>query len=602
MPTNISLPSLSVIDVNVPEVSELVCEFKYNYYTVDERTTVFDKKLPAEKVPRYVFVKWQPARLSGNDAVAGSGVVNTPGAIQRNVDKIISETEYANPDYLSHTFSDISAIEQASADMESYSRITNSAAESVSAMGQEQVAELVSAADVDDLPFVERMPSFQKTFSKLSNLPKSSLGLQIISPEKKATDDAEFLKSVIDSTSLNVKINKKVTIDIFRNSIVAEKNANLQSLKQVYADAKKFVKNRNKTLIDPVSIRKDAYTNADRSSFKIVGYIVQRYEITPGGLEKESTFYVDGGAQCTLFDQTVLYGKTYFYSIKTVLSLKILAYAYDEETPVLAELYIASRPVTSAVECFEYVPPPEPEFMSFIFDYTKRNMLMLWEAPTNSQQDIKQYQVFRRKSIKEPFELIAQYCFDKSDPGPGGQRYTTGEVVDGNSTTVPPEYAYLLHYSDVPVLVHRDEDFVVDEEFHESSEYIYAVCSVDAHGMVSNYSTQYHVTFDPFKNRVVSRVISDPGAPKPYPNMKLRLDAFKDALRISGEGTRRLSLSFSPEYFKLSGKYDEVFDVVETKRPTRPDEPYYLLQMINVDNQKYATVKIVVDDPEELTK
>lgn len=601
MPSHMSNPSLSVLELNVPEPTNFKCDFTYNYYTADERTTEFIKNLPAEKLPRYIFIKWDPAKVSLNDSTEGSFAPAIPGNLLRNADKIVSENDYANPDYFFHTFSDISSIEQGAVDVENYSRISDSSAESVSVMGKEQSEELIRAGKVEDLEYSQRIPSFQQAFSALTNLPKSSLGMRILDSNGTISDEDGFLKTVLDNVSLGVKINKKVMIDVFRGSLLSTKGSNLSIFKEMHEESKGFVKNKNKTLIDPVSV-KNAYTKADRKSVKILGYLIQRYEVTPSGLEKEKTFYIDGGAQSTFLDQTVLYGKEYFYSIKTVASVSILAYAYDEITPILAELYVSSKPITSSVETFEYVPPPEPEFIKFIFDYTKRNLLILWEAPTNHQGDIKQYQVFRRKSIKDPFELIAQYCFDKSDPGKNGKRYTTGELIDGNSESVPKEYAYLVHQSDVPVLVHRDEDFTVDEEFYESSEYIYAICSIDAHGMVSNYSTQYYVTFDPYKNRIMSRVISDPGAPKPYPNMKLKMDAFKDAIRFSGTAERRMNITFTPEYFKVSDDRAAIHQVIEANYPGRKDDAYYLFQMINLDNQKLETVKIKIDDPIGLTK
>ena len=73
--------------------------------------------------------------------------------------------------------------------------------------------------------------------------------------------------------------------------------------------------------------------------------------------------------------------------------------------------------------------------------------------------------------------------------GPGGTRYKTRERVDANNLpSMDPNLRYLVSLSDEPVYFHRDQDFTVDLESLVSSDYIYAICSVDAHGIISNYS------------------------------------------------------------------------------------------------------------------
>ena len=602
MPAQISDPSLSIIEVNVPDVKELTSEFRYNFYTRDERTTEFvpTSMTPLDKIPRYVRLEWTLPLLSLND-VGGSIKAPVPGTIKMNIDKTASEDSYVNPDYVSHTFSDVSAIENGSADMENYSRITNSSAESVFKMAKEQVEAIIKEGERKDEIFNSQVSTFAQTFNSLSNLPNNALGLRVFDKSGRTEDTSQFLRAVLNNVSLSVKVNKKVIVDVFKNSKMSSSKNNLDTLKSLYEESKKFVKNRKKTLINPVTVS-DKYSSEDRNSVRLLGYIIDRYESTAEGLVKDKTFYLDGSQNSTYDDTTVLYGKTYFYSIRSVASVKVLAYAYDEETPVLAELFLASRPTTSAVECFEFVPPPEPEHINFIYDYSEKNLLIVWDPPTNPQRDIKQYQVLRRKSHLHPFELVAQYCFDDSDPGPGGSRYVTGEKVDGNKPDISPDLSYLVTQSKFPVLVHRDEDFFVDAEMSEASKYIYAICSVDAHGMVSNYSTQYEVTFDVYKNRLVSRVICDKGSPRPYPNMNMRMDVFKDALRISGNEQREMQVYFSPEYLNLTDAAGTIRKVVEVQTSDKStDKPYYLMQLINLDNQKFQTLKLSIVDPDGLT-
>ena len=335
---------------------------------------------------------------------------------------------------------------------------------------------------------------------------------------------------------------------------------------------------------------------------KLIGYIIDRYLVTPNGLSKDDTFYVEDVQKTEFQDKSVLYGVAYVYSIRAVASVKILTYSSDGRSVDSSTIYVSSRPVSVPIECFEYAPPPEPTDLKFMFDHMKKNLTIQWDMPVNPQKDVKQFQVFRRKTIKEPFELIAQYCFDKTKLGNNGSRYKTGERVDGNNLeSMSPDDRYLvkLQSGEFPVYRHTDEEFTVDTEFFVSSAYIYAVCAVDAHGMISNYSDQHHVTFDVYKNRIVSKIICDSGSPRQYPNMNLKMDAFKDVISIDGDSSRRLTLYFSPEYLKVKDERNLKYKVVEAV--TVNENSYYLLQLINLDNQKMQLVKISIRDPERLT-
>jgi hypothetical protein len=84
--------------------------------------------------------------------------------------------------------------------------------------------------------------------------------------------------------------------------------------------------------------------------------------------------------------------------------------------------------------------------------------------------------------------------------------------------------------------------------------------------------------------------------------MKLKVDAFKDLIRLEGQNQRQMKISFSPEYFKVSDNKGIIHQIVETNYPGRADTPYYLLQLINLDNQKIETVKMTIQDPESIAR
>ena len=158
-------------------------------------------------------------------------------------------------------------------------------------------------------------------------------------------------------------------------------------------------------------------------------------------------------------------------------------------------------------------------------------------------------------------------------------------------------YLQFVEYSDQPVMFFIDEDFKVDPKSLKSSRFIYTIVSIDAHGMSSNYGSQFEINFDFFKNVLMKKLISSPGAPKPYPNLYVKIDAFKDVIKTNGVNSTKLKIYFMPEYFKIL-KED---GLIQRMISTRQDNAYYKIQFINLQNQKGDSLKITIDDPHELT-
>ena len=63
--------------------------------------------------------------------------------------------------------------------------------------------------------------------------------------------------------------------------------------------------------------------------------------------------------------------------------------------------------------------------------------------------------------------------------------------------------------------------------------YIFAICTVDAHGNSSNLSAQYEVTLVSRDNSLKIDFISFPGAPKQYPNFMMSKKLFVDSMAVS---------------------------------------------------------------------
>jgi len=607
-------PSSSIDEINVPEISDLSAEFVYNYYVSDERVKFqpFSDR-PLAKIPRYVVLKWSPPTLSKfeKDDQNAIEALDTKGiySIEQNAKKLVSEDDSLNIRYYSHTFSNIKAIEQGASDLETYSRLSGSPAESMFKMAESQLKSL-SSVTPDDPQKNAKLDLLLDSYAKLSNFPKDSLGLRVIKDGKEIKDQEDFIDSIIKSTSTRVKIHGSILPDIFENSTEKSAGKNLQNFNTAYSTVTSLPNNSPDVIaIDPIKIDESTVTfKYLKQPVRITGYVIDRYKLRSGGFEKEISFYIEDPTNSVYIDRNVLYGETYFYAIRVVANVQMLLYSSPdsrENITQVSTLYVTSKNISTPVECFEYVPPPHPENIRFSFDYEKMNLTINWDAPTNPQKDIKQFQVFRRKSIKEPFELIAQYGFDMSDPGPNGQKYTTGEVVDANNVkNMSEENKYLVKNFRYPVYSHTDEDFTVDTEFFISSEYIYAISSIDAHGLASNYSEQCHVRFDSNKNRLVTKSVCDGGSPKQYPNMNLKIDTFKDVIHVDGIELKKLNVHFTPEYIRVKDSISPTqnYKIVEAITPNPLSKnSCYLLQMINLDNQKLQILKINVLDTEGIT-
>jgi hypothetical protein len=129
----------------------------------------------------------------------------------------------------------------------------------------------------------------------------------------------------------------------------------------------------------------------------------------------------------------------------------------------------------------------------------------------------------------------------------------------------------------------------VDEEFNPEDYYIYAVAAVDAHGITTNLSNQIGVKFNGQRNTIDRVDISQPNAPKPYPNLYINRDTFIDTMKT--EGYSQVTVVFNPEYLTLRNASGDNMNLLAMG----PDN-FYRLQLINTDLQEDATVDIKITD------
>lgn len=261
-----------------------------------------------------------------------------------------------------------------------------------------------------------------------------------------------------------------------------------------------------------------------------VGIIIEKYgEQLDGTTLKYPDITLEGSDITTYTDNAVRYGGVYKYRVRTVYARNASADASDGST-IHGLIFIASTGNFATVQCVERDPPPPPNNISF--QQTLAGLYIRWNFPLNPSKDIKRFQIFRRLSITDPFELIQEINFDQTV-----LPYTTGEDVPDELVTMST--GPIKHF--------------VDTAFSRiNSDFIYAICSIDAHGYTSNFSEQFRVRFDNINSKLRITRIATEGAPKPYPNATVLGDFFADLIKDSGR--KRIRLYFDPEYTDVTSE------------------------------------------------
>lgn len=339
--------------------------------------------------------------------------------------------------------------------------------------------------------------------------------------------------------------------------------------------------------VDNGQFEEPVYVNA--------GMILQKYEITEKGLQHvEDAFYpvTEDNNTFNVYDPNIKYGTTYAYGLRELyLITATISTSLPDMGPGIYRtnfLIEGSQSSLKYVSCYEKTAPRPPEALFIRRGVNAKGIMVQWQFPSNPQRDIKKFQVFRRKNIDEPFFLIKELDFNDADP-----------VVPSQETIDPR----LIQKTEFPQTAFNDK------QFERNDKYIYAVCSIDAHGYSSTLSAQMEVHIDHFTNKTKIRTVSPAGAPKQYPNMyisatdsqnidKIRLT--EDVIKTSGFD--QVDVYFTPEARKIQMPGGESKDVYKLARTANSDvdgvnpNPKFVLQFINTDNGKAQNISILIRD------
>ena len=622
-------PSSGVTLLNIPEPDKVSAKFIYNFYVRDERTNGGGSKAilnigsPSQdadfkarngRFPRLIKLNFSPAHFPKKDGML-QGIYKSLGrnAISRNKDLIHFEGPIASAMFSSMKLQD-NQIDQsfyyALSSSISFFNIENDT--SGRAKG-DALSSKISAESAFK-------PNGEAIRDSLSNMQAQGVSYAPTDVREEIASDA--MQSV-RFVSFSQNINNLIISNFVKSAIEDKSNIYEDELESTLDDAEVIqadaISANSPDTISADQYRVPVYTvyqesvpatsemSAKYNEASIpIGFYVEKYEISqnPDGktwdrithdpliIEK----YPRSSANVDIIDKDIKYGSSYVYTVKTVVLTRFEALLRDgagsiEDQMVVAVIMAASEGLTVQVNCTENIPPEAPGNMSFKYDYNGDNLLLFWEEGTNPQRDVVRYQIFRRRSIKFPFTLLKEYDFDHS-----------------TSKVQPVEKAP----DELIIKMPAARKMFRDIEFSKDSTFIYAIASVDARGLTSNYSSQHEISFDVTRNKLRTKLISKRDAPKAYPNLYLNEDMFVDTMTDSGH--TRLRVFFDPEYYdifemiqlgnstnKTSRRFKRSSNSSKSKSLSIKNSlgligNNYKIQIINVDRQLSKLININISD------
>lgn len=622
-----SYPSRPVMTVDAPEVSNLNVQFVYNFFSPDEKITrepnvpryILEKSsddlssvtnITLSKLPRYNFLSWSAINLDQStdftfDAVGGgkntflssikkvevqSTLENLDSiSIADNISKLLLEEQFSNNGFTGINFQDNALDGKLFTLMSgSIASKVNNQNLSIIRESNNNIREVARQIDYNQISLKE-VAQFLSNEIGPEDLPNDIIlnaltylkqaGTRFLNTEETLElidDTLKELKNIRTTVRVNNKFIKTVLASAATDPLgffVDETSALLDQASEIQ---NKSIYNFNPSTISLseydvkiVSIKNRVISeNTDFLPRKAhIGYLVQKYERGDDGIFYElEPIILEGKDKTSTIDFSIKYGNTYGYQIRGIYAVEFQTFSDNEDEIMISTALVASAPSQlMKVKAEETIPPPPPSDVNVFWDHQEDKPVITWSFPVNPQRDIKKWQVFRRKNIDEPFQLLVELDFDDSII-----RTKNYETIDIN----------LIRKLSSP------QNYWVDKLFNKNEKYIYTVVSIDAHGLSSNYGAQFEVVFNRKKNNVSKKLISSKGAPKQYPNLYLNSDTFVDAIKDSNHS--KMTIVFNPEYYHIENKGE----IIATKQ----NRGSYKIKIINVDFQQSQDIDITIND------
>lgn len=605
-----SIPSKVIFSVDVPEVTELTSEFEYNYYVTNEslrdKDVLTDDALKnmnisqniisknsleiaekyldyaERKFPRFVKIRFtRPASVPYGQP--------TKDLIKNNLRNIVDEEKFASSYYTSLTFENGKVDKNAVDAFEQSLKISKN--KTTLKRGKAATSYLLSKRTIGS--------SNMNVVSNILNQQDYTRGTIYKSGSGKARINTYF-EGMKKLTSYS-QVSNNLLLDLTATASIQALNQRQETMRKALKTARNVSRsNNNFDLSDDefkpsIPYYKISTSNVDISApakSSLIGYVVEKYELFEDGSQRAfDPIIIENPGSTALVDANVRYGAVYVYKVRTIMDVTIPAVDNSTGNTSLISSLISSKPVTTLVETTENLAPPPPNSLRFVWDFdrinpataifdpisnrpypntgTRGSLMIYWSFPVNSQMDIKKFQVFRRAKVSDPFELIKVYDFNDAQLiFPDLEDSMNERLIEKSS----PECSYF------------------DDDFRKTSEYIYTVAAIDAHGLTSNYSEQFKVSFDANKNRLVTTLVSVAGAPKQYPNLYLQSDLFIDSIKTSEKMT--LHVYMTPDCYDVINGQGQVTNVINSSAKGSK----YKINFINIENQLSTQLEIAIND------
>ena len=579
--------------VDAPEPYEASGEFVYNFFTRNERqeytggsgfvSITGTGAQSQERYPRRVDVQFKvPTRIDsltesaarsflGNDIMTllSNGSLNIEDGI---VSKKFQRLQI-NPDRIDKKLIDLVAgsVEQIVSDdriPRSSSEIGLQISNAIAGVRGPVPQELVDSAAV-----ALSNQEIGETIIKYINASGQSNGqtYESIARDQKTLARADLIAGRQETLSINrIVYDRVVTASscIVNHLLVDEINdrratsATIQSQAITDANASGVSEAVHDLTITPARFRLE--TSRNRSY--LIGFLIEKVEVRDDDVVEHPTMVMLGNFSGKFSDYAVNYGSYIRYRIRSLCVREVPVVQEGTNLAGTAVILVGSSGESSefTIGCEETVPPPEVADLRAFYDFDNRALQLTWSLPVNRQQDIKYFQVFKRRSVEEPYRLARVIDFDDS-------------II---IATKNERYPQSIVQKTSVVNCNFSDPMQSDER-----EAIYAVCCVDAHGLTSGYSDQIGAKFVRARNALVTRLVSRSGAPKTYPNLYLNEDTFSDVVRVSGY--RTLMTIFDPESLIVetgSGTLKTASDIAT--------ESTFTVSLINEDSGLSASVVV----------
>ena len=611
--------SKPIAKIDIPEVQSLQGKFVYNFFVPDEMTnfsnpialkyqnviddTKYLQLLTSSNaiardaiVPRYITLSWLPVAMGPTLLGGGAGPIEAkPEEFKRELNWNLEEGIVPEGDVFytckdPHVVTRNRSLLQRCALVHGIIHLSDLTGSMYPVMNSDQVTQLVNM-----------MPSLDS--NKIARIlsPSDQMGVKYINNVNEAVTPQIFSKaSTLTTTAVMDYRTWSNSLSGFKNETTPSR-ATMQ--KHAGPDGAGALLSKNSIPSSQTINFKifnteeaDSTHQSNRISSRAVGYLidrshVQRINTLPVQKQVSTTQYlVEGGEIESFIDDKIAYGYEYTYTVRTI-SQVMMTLAQSNN---VVEGVVLSNPSTPvSVPAFEMSPPLSPDGLIFKFDYTnKAGLYLIWQMPVGKQRDVKYFQVFRRKTIYEPFTCIGQIDFDNSHV-----RIPLTEYVRDENTIKTKH----------PRTWFRDSEFS-----RQNKKFIYAVAAVDAHGLSSGYSVQVLVDFDTKKNRLALEKISSPDAPKQYPNFyidpnlddNITVDSFvQNVMRSSLKHKMRVYLDLdaltctSEDMNEQAGSIppEKIVEYADPNSP-QPSDCIYKLHLLNVDRQKSQVMEFRIKD------